>query len=194
MHLRNTHLRKAVRAFAPWVLLGLVAGMPALAQATATALGVALNASASCTSADLDLTLSTAGATREYGQATNLAGATLYSFEQGTPLLGTFSGTFTGYQISPLAPPPVPAANLIGSYAYVGTTPPTAATTAEFFIYYNCSTRQVLLACYGAYGTCPKTAAAAQAAIPIPALDRFGLALAMLMLALSASLALRRRA
>ena len=40
---------------------------------------------------------------------------------------------------------PSPGPVLIGSYAYVGTTPPTAATTAEFFVYYNCSTRQVVL-------------------------------------------------
>jgi hypothetical protein len=188
-------LHSIARAFAPWALLGLAAGMPVLAHAAATAQGVALNANASCTNGDLDLTLTTAGATREYGQATNLAGATLYTFEQATPLLATFSGTFTDYQINPLAaPPPTAAANLIGSYAYVGTTPPTAATTAEFFVYYNCSTKQVLLSCYGAYGSCPKTAAAAQAGIPIPALDRSGLALAMLLLALAASVALRRRA
>jgi len=174
-----------------WVLLGL-AGMPMLAQAAATAQGVALNVNAGCSAADLDLTLTTVGAVRESGLATNLAGATLYSFEQATTL-GTFSGTFTGYTISPLAPVQPPG-TLIGSYAYVGTTPPSAATTAEFFIYYNCSTRQVLLSCFGPYGSCPQTALAAQAAIPIPTLDKWALLLAMLLLLLSALATLRRRA
>lgn len=173
------------------MLLALATGMPAIAHAAATAQGVALNVNAGCSNADLDLTLTTVGAIRELGQATNLAGATLYTFEQAT-VLGAFSGTYTGYTISPLAPAQ-PAATLIGSYAYVGTTPPTAATTAEFFVYYNCSTRQVLLSCFGPYGTCPKTALQAQAAIPIPALDKTGLALAMLLVALSALFVLRRR-
>ena len=188
-------LRFIVRRIAPWALVGLAAAVPALAHAAATAQGVALNASASCTSGDLDLTLTTAGAAREYGLATNLAGATLNTFEQATPFLANFSGTFVDYQINPLAPsPPSAAANLIGSYAYVGTTPPLAATTAEFFVFYNCSTRQVLSSCFGPYGTCPKTALQAQAAFPIPTLDKTGLALAMLLLALLASAALRRRA
>ena len=173
-----------------WVLLAFAAGMPAFAHAAATAQGVALNVNASCSNADLDLTLTTVGAVRESGKATNLAGATLYSFEQATTL-GTFSGTFTGYTISPFAEQP--AGTLIGSYAYVGTTPPSAATTAEFFVYYNCSTRQVLLSCFGPYGTCPQTALGAQSAIPIPALDNAGLALAMLLLAVSGVFVLRRR-
>ena len=182
---------------ASWVLLGLVAGLPVLAHAAATAQGVALNTNAGCTTGDLDLTLTTVGATRESGKATNLAGTTLSAFEQATTL-GTFSGTFSGFVIGPVgADPPwplQPPGTLIGSYAYVGTTPPTAATTAEFFVYYNCSTRQVLLSCFGPYGTCPKTAQQAQAAIPIPTLDMTGLALAMLVLTLSALAALRRRA
>lgn len=173
------------------MVLALAAGMPAFAHAAATAQGVALNANASCSNADLDLTLTTVGAAREFGLASNLSGATLNTFEQATTL-GTFSGTFTGYTISPLVPAQ-PAGTLIGSYAYIGTTPPTAATTAEFFVYYNCSTRQVLLSCFGPYGTCPQTAIRAQAAIPIPTLDKVGLALAMLLLALSASLVLRQR-
>ena len=175
------------------LLLGLVALVPGAARATATASGVALNSSASCTNADLDLTLTTVGAQREYGLATNVAGDTLRTFEQATPFLGTFSGTFVDYQISPLVPPQ-PASTLIGSYAYVGTTPPSSATTAEFFVLYNCSTRQVLLSCFGPYGTCPQTAAAGKAAIPIPALGTENLALAALLVAVTGILALRRRA
>ena len=67
----------------------------------------------------------TVGATREFGLATDSAGATLNTFEQATPFLGTFSGTFVGYGIHPLTPAPFPS-TLIGAYAYVGTTPPTA--------------------------------------------------------------------
>jgi len=192
------HCRFAICKSVSWVLLALAAGMPAFAHAVATAQGVALNVNAGCTTGDLDLTLTTVGATREFGRATNLAGTTLSEFEQGTTSFGTFSGTFTGFVIGPVgADPPWPPQSpgtLIASYAYVGTTPPTAATTAEFFVYYNCSTRQVLLSCFGPYGTCPQTAIQAQAVIPIPTLDKAGLALAMLLLALSASFVLRQRA
>jgi len=172
-------------------MLGILAGVPAQALAAATAQGVALNANASCGNADLDLTLTTTGAVRESGTATYGA-STLYTFEQATTL-GTFSGTYTGFLISPFTPPVASGPVLIGSYAYVGTTPPSAATTAEFFVYYNCSTRQVLLSCYGPYGKCPQTALQAQAALAIPTLDRTGLALAMLLLALAASFTLKRR-
>lgn len=181
------------RNLASLLLIGLLALVPGAARASATAQGVALNAAASCTNADLDLTLTTVGALRESGLATNLAGQTLASFEQATPFLGTFSGTFVGYQIIPFAPPQPPN-TLIGSYAYVGTTPPTSGTTAEFFVLYNCSTRQIVLSCYGPYGTCPQTAAQAKATIPIPALGAEGLALAALLLATSGFAALRRRA
>ena len=175
------------------LVLSLVALLPGAARAAATAQGVALNASASCTNADLDLTLTTVGAQREFGLATNLSGQTLATFEQATQFLGTFSGLFVDYQLVPFGPPQS-ANTLIGSYAYVGTTPPTSATTAEFFVLYNCSTRQVLLSCFGPYGTCPQTAAQAKATIPIPALGPQGLVLAALLLGASGLLALRRRA
>jgi hypothetical protein len=178
------------------LLLGLLALVPGAARAAATAQGVALNAGASCTKADLDLTLTTVGALREFGLATNLSGQLVPPFEQATPFLGTFSGTFVDYQIpdSSNPMPPQPPNTLIGSYAYVGTTPPTAATTAEFFVLYDCSTRQVILSCFGPYGTCPQTAAQAKIQIPIPALGPQGLALAALLLGASGLLALRRRA
>jgi hypothetical protein len=74
---------------------------------------------------------------------TNAAGPIVTPFEQATPFLGTFSGTFVGYQIPDSANPmpAQPPGTLIGSYAYVGTTPPSSGTTAEFFVLYNCSTR-----------------------------------------------------
>ena len=177
----------------PLLMLGLVAVVPSPAQASATAQGVALNTSASCSNASLDLSLTTIGAIRESGQSTNLAGTVLDSFEQPTVTFANFSGTYVGYVIN--VAPTQPPGTLIGSYAYVGTTPPSSATTAEFFVYYNCSTGQVLLSCFGPYGTCPQTAVQAQAALSnaIPTLDPWVLVLAMLLLGGSASVALRRR-
>lgn len=129
--------------------------------AAATAQGVALSAWADCSSnADLDITLTTSGATREYGLVTNDSGQTLGEFEQATGL-SNFSGTFVGYGMPISAPQPV--GTLIGSYAYVGETPPSAADTAEFFVLYECtgSGVKVLSTCYGPYGQCPQTAKAA---------------------------------
>jgi hypothetical protein len=143
-----------------WILrfffAALAALAPAAALASATAQGVALNAAAGCSTSDLDITLTTVGATTELWQATTLSGA-IGGGTKATPL-ANFSGTATS--VIPLSPQPPPN-TLIGAYTYVGATPPAANTTAEFFVYYNCSTRQVLLACFGPYGTCPQTAAQA---------------------------------
>ena len=195
LHGSSMPLRFAICRNVSWVLLALAAGMPALAHAAATAQGVALNVNAAARTADLDLTLTTVGATREFGQATNLAGATLTTFEQATRPSG-HSAARTRLRHWPRPRGPAGA----------------AARDADRFLrvrrgrlrrrrrrrpssssYYNCSTRQVLLSCFGPYGTCPKTALQAQSAIPIPALDKTGLALAMLLLALSALFVLRRR-
>jgi hypothetical protein len=82
---------------------------------------------------------------------------------------------------------------LIGAYAYVGDDPPAPANTAEFFVYYNCSTRQVLLSCFGAYGTCPRTAqqAADLLAPRVPTLSTWALMLTALLLAGAAARTLR---
>ena len=177
-----------IRLFA----IALGAAAPWVAHAAATAQGVALNASAGCSRGDLDITLTTVVANRESWRATNLAGTTLVQAEVATSL-STFTGTFTGFQILFLAGQP--ANTLIGSYAYVGETPPAAANTGEFFVYYNCTTRQVLLACFGAYGTCPQTAqqAAALLASGIPALGAWTLPITVLVIAGAGALALRRR-
>jgi hypothetical protein len=178
--------------FAAVALAALLALAPAVGRATATAQAVALSAAAGCSSADLDISLTTVGATREFGLATDLSGQTLYTFEQATTL-GTFSGTYAGYVIGPLSPPAI-AGSVVGSYAYVGATPPTSATTAEFFVLYNCSTRKVLLSCYGPYGTCPQTAKQGYATIAIPTLSPAALALAALLLAAAGVRTLARRA
>ena len=99
------------------------------ADAAATAQGVALNTSADCSHGDLDLTLSTAGANRESWVATNPAGATLVQGEGATGL-ANFSGTFPDFRIGPTGfLVAQPANTLIGSYAYVGETPPSASVT-----------------------------------------------------------------
>lgn len=181
--------------------LGLAASVPAYAAATAQ--GVALSASADCSRGDLDLTLSTAGAGTESWQATNAAGATLVLDKEPTGSLANFSsGTFTGFQIGKtgfnVAQPPN---TLIGSYAWVGETPPFASNTAEFFVYYNCTTRQVLYSCFGAYGSCPQTAQAAAALTAtaavttssVPTLGPLALTLTTLVLGVAGGLALRWR-
>jgi hypothetical protein len=181
-----------IRLFA--LALGIAA--PWHAEAAATAQGVALNASADCSRGDLDLTLSTAGANRESWLATNATGATLVQGE-GATSLGNFSGTFAGFRIGPtgflVAQPPN---TLIGSYAYVGETPPGASNTAEFFVYYNCTTRQVLYSCSGAYGSCPQTAQAAAAftrSNSVPTFGPLALTLTVLILGAAGGLALSRR-
>ena len=174
------------------IALALCAAMPLRAHASATAQGVALNAAAGCADASLNLTLTTNAASREFWQATNAAGNTLAQREQAT-LLSNFNGTFNNFQIGLTATEP--PNTRIASYAYVGSTPPSAADTAEFFVYYNCTTRQILLSCFGPYGTCPRTAVQAEAALTaaIPTLSTGGLVITTLVLTAAALAALQRK-
>ena len=162
------------------------------AHAVATAGGVALNANAGCTAGDLDITLTTSGATDESWLATNITGATLVVQGPVPTGLANSNGTFA-FQIPFLVAQPPDT--LIGSYANVGGTPPAAANTAEFFVYYSCTSRQVLLSCFGPYGTCPQTAqqAAAMLAPRIPALGTWALPLTLVLVAAAGGLTLRRR-
>jgi hypothetical protein len=183
------HARSAwiIRVFATV----LAAASPGLAFAAATAQDVALNAAAGCGNGNLDLTLTTVNATRESWRATNLAGSTLAQGEGPAKGLSNFSGTYEGFEL--VFSPSQPADTVIGSYAYVGETSPNASDTAEFFVLYNCSTREIIQACFGPYGTCPQTAQeAVQAAqkpgkgtgaTPIPTLGVAALALMSLLLA-----------
>jgi hypothetical protein len=85
----------------------------------------------------------------------------------------------------------------VGSYAWVGNNPPTPITAIEFFVVYNCTTKIVLFRCFGAYGSCPTTVAAALAAIPassVPASSAQMLAACMALLMLIGGVVLRRRA
>jgi hypothetical protein len=166
--------------------------VPGAAAASAIAQGVALNAAAGCSNGNLDITLTTVGAQREGWRATTLDGATISQGDVPTGLV-TFSGTFVGFQI--VFSPAQSADSQVASYAYVGATPPSANDTAEFFVFYKCSTREVLLSCYGAYGTCPQTAQQALAVLApkIPAQGPWALLLTAVLLAGAGGFVLSRR-
>jgi len=118
--------------------------------------GVSLNESANCNGeASLDITFTAVNPHREFGQTSLRSGTITGSFEQDTGFQN-YSGTFFHYGI--YFDPPQPADTLIGSYAYVGETPPGLTDTLEFFILFNCTNRHILFSCYGSYGTCPQTA------------------------------------
>jgi hypothetical protein len=167
-----------IRVFA--ALIGALS--PALAVAAATAQGVALSAGAGCSNGNLDITLTTVGANWEKWQATDVAGATLSS-GQGAAGLANFNGT--GLFALPFSPSQPPAGTRVASYAYVGEQMPDASNTAEFFVFYQCTTREVLLSCFGPYGTCPQTAqqALAQLAPKVPTQGGVALVLTALIVA-----------
>ena len=167
--------------------------VPGAAAASATAQGVALNASAGCSNGNLDITLTTVGAQREGWRATDLNGSAISQGENPVSGLANFSGTFVGFQI--VFSPAQAAGSRVASYAYVGTTPPAAGDSAEFFVFYDCSTRQVLLSCYGPYGTCPQTAQQALALLlpKVPTQTPLALLLTTLLLAATGGFVLSRR-
>ena len=178
-----------IRLFA----FALAVAAPLHAEGAAIAGGVALDPNADCSRGDLDITLATAGADRESWLATNAAGATLVQGEGATDLANFSYGPFGPFQI--VFNQAQPANTLIGSYAYVGETPPSSSNTAEFFVYYSCTTRRVLYSCFGAYGSCPQTAQAAMALVAsgVPASGPVALTIAALVLAAAGGAALSRR-
>ena len=184
----------AQSAWILFVFAVLAAVHPGTAAASAVAQGVALNAGAGCSNGNLDITLTTVGASREAWRATDLAGSTISQGENPVAGLANFSGTFVGFQI--VFSPAQAAGSQVASYAYVGETPPSSNGTAEFFVFYDCSTRAVLLSCYGPYGTCPQTAQQALALIVprIPTQGPLALLLTAVLLAAAGGFALSRRA
>ena len=180
-----------IRVFA--VLLGALP--PALALATADALppGVSLNASANCSNGNLNISLHTQGANWEKWQATNAAGST-FSQGQGLTGLPNFSSPPPAVFVVPFSPSQPPG-TLVASYAYVGEQVPDATNTAEFLVLYNCTTLEVLLSCYGPYGTCPQTAQQALAALVprIPAQGPLALLATIVLVAGAGGRALARR-
>lgn len=168
--------------------------LPGAAAASAVAQGVALNASAGCSNGNLDITLTTVGAQREGWRATDLAGSTISQGDNLVTQLANFSGTFVGFQI--VFSPAQAAGSQVASYAYVGATPPNPNDTAEFFVFYHCTTRQVLLSCYGPYGTCPQTAQQAVALLlpKVPTQGPIALLLTAVLVAATGGIVLSRRA
>ncbi|MEE2776897.1 MAG: hypothetical protein VYE73_09075 [Acidobacteriota bacterium] len=152
-----------------------------IGKLAATANGVALSSNAGCTNdADLDLSLTTVGATREVGITSLTDGTIMDQFEDATAL-ANFDGTYVGYGLPIDEQPP---GTVIGTYAYVGETPPSAGDTAEFFILYQCDTQEVLLSCFGPFGTCPQTAD--EAGVPtLPAATWLFLAVLLLLAGIS---------
>ena len=173
-------------------LVGLsLAGFSMIASAAPVALSVSLDAATSCSNANLDVSWTNAGNPHtEFGLVTNTAGATIGGFG---PDAGATTDNYTGpYAIS--ISTPQPPGTLIGSYAWVGVNPPTAAGSIEFMVLYNCSSKQVLYACFGPYGKCASTAAAALAGTAIPTASRESLVALALLLAVLGAWLLRRRA
>ncbi len=136
-----------------------------LAAEVVDAQDVILSASANCEDADLDITFRSEDVDREYGKITNENGDVLGLFEQDSSF-DNFNGTYEGY--GQPVDPDQPDGTIIGSYAYIGQTPPSAQTTGEFFVLYRCDTdgnNDVLYTCAGPYGSCPKTALQGLAAL-----------------------------
>jgi len=129
---------------------------------------------------------------REFGRITNIGGATIGSYDTPSTLTG---GSFNGTWTQPITLPQPPN-TLIGSYGGAGDGALTVAHTAEFFVLYNCTTRQVLVSCSGNLGSCPTTAAQGLARIsePIPVNSPATLAMLLLVLIGTGAALLRRRA
>jgi hypothetical protein len=176
------------------VLCALAPG-PAFADSVVTAL--ALAPGADCTSnASVNWTFTyTTPPPREFASVTALQGGpqgtVIGALDQASSISGgsSFSGLFN----SPISIPQQPN-TLIGTYGGIGEQPPTV-NTAEFFILYNCTTRQVLYQCRGNNGRCPRTAVQALAIIsaPIPVDSPVLLAATLVLLGGLGIFALRRR-
>ncbi len=134
----------------------------------------------------------TVNPTREFGRISNVAGASIGSYDQAGLLTGgSFSGTWT----QPITLPQPPN-TLIGSYGGAGDAGLSTANTAEFFVLYNCTTRQVIYRCTGNLGSCPTTAAQGLARIsePIPATSPLARVALLLTLIGTGAFVLGRRA
>lgn len=169
----------------------------ALASCTALADSVsgpvALAPTADCqTTADVQWSFTyTVTPAREFGSITNPAGTVIGSYTRASPLSG---GSFSGTWQQPITLPQ-PANTLIGSYGGAGDNPPTALNTAEFFVLYNCTTRQVLYRCTGNLGSCPTTVTQGLARISeaIPTTSESTIAALVAGMLASGTLLLRRR-
>ena len=169
--------------------LALAQGSPKIVAAQS----VDIDPGANCISnANLQVSWSGAGNHFEFGLVTSeTSGSTaIGTFGPQGSANDTFSGTYTNAFVTVQ-----PNNTLIGSYAWVGANPPTAGSTVEYMVVYNCSTRAVFFKCFGAFGSCPTTAATAVALVTsrsmVPTLAPGVLVALVLMLAGIGALALR---
>ena len=181
--------------FSRWLGTLVVALVPGAAAAQSVSGAVGLAAAADC-QATANVTWSftyTVTPTREFGRITNVTGTLIGSYDQPTNTItgGSFSGTWT----QPITLPQPPN-TLIGSYGGAGDTGLTVPNTAEFFVLYNCTTRQVIYRCTGNLGSCPTTAAQGLARIsePIPVTSPATLAALLLTLFGTGACLVRRHA
>jgi hypothetical protein len=188
---RHARCAWIIRVFA----IVLATTSPALAVAAVTADGVVFGGGDGCSNGRIDVALTNSGAQRESWRATNLGGTALIAGEGPN---GFSSGTTSGFFPQPFVSSQ-PVGTLIASYAYVGETPPDATSTAEFLVFYRCAlpVAEVLLTCFGPYGTCPQTAQEAMArmdvAPKIPTLGPLTLVLMAMLVAGVGGLVLARR-
>ena len=133
----------------------------------------------------------TVNPTREFGRITNLAGVSIGSYDLPSTLTG---GTFNGTWLQPLTLVQPPN-TVIGSYGGAGDAALNVVNTVEFFVLYNCTTRQVLYTCSGPFGTCPTTAAQGLARISqaVPVGSPLALLVLLLAVTLCAAFLLRGR-
>ncbi len=160
-------MRRSIRTIIS-VSIGAALALPIMASAsgagvswTAEATSVALNEEADCSNGDLDMGIRTTGdVPREAGVTTDVTGAVLGEFDQSTNF-DDYDNTFIGYG-QPIDTSQADG-TVIGTWAYIGATPPDA-NTAEWFVLYRCEgtdgtgTQDVLFECFGAFGTCPTSA------------------------------------
>jgi hypothetical protein len=188
----------------PKLLAFLLAVALACATPLATAQGapkavaaqsVDIDPGANCISnANLLVSWTGAGNHFEYGLVTSeTSGNTaIGTFGPQNSANDSFSGTYLNSFVTVQ-----PGNTLIGSYAWVGANPPTAGSTVEYMVVYNCTTRAVFFKCYGPYGGCPMTAAAAIGLVTsrsmVPTVSPGVLIALMLVLAGVGAFVLRRR-
>jgi len=176
-----------------WLGALCVALVSGTALADSVSGAVSLAPTADCqTAADVQWSFTyTVNPAREFGTLTNAGGIVIGSYTRASPLSG---GSFNGTWQQPMTLPQSPN-TLIGSYGGAGDNPPTAANTAEFFVLYNCTTRQVLYVCSGNLGSCPTTAAQGIARITeaIPATSDGVIAASLAMLLATGAWFVRRR-
>lgn len=147
---------------------GATLGVPAAAAAPGEVTAIALDPAADCSEGRVQVDISSpAPAERERVLATTRGSQLpVTEFEQVSGVGTTYSGPFR----LPFAAP-LPDGTVVALYAYFGTTPPSADTTAELFLLYECRSGGggVLLAsCTGPYGSCPQTARAQPRIVSAP--------------------------